>query len=133
LISDPTIRALALATFASGLPDPTAAHDQAKATANLIADELERRAILGILKWSTEKGDSVGRDAKRHAAAVDANFDRFIAARCALLDERLTAIDIKANGGLLPDVTLDKGVLKITRLRSRHRPRPRRLPSASAP
>ena len=46
--------------------------------------------------------------------AVDPDFDRFIAARCALLDERLTAIDVKANGGLLPDVTLDKGVLKIT-------------------
>ena len=46
--------------------------------------------------------------------AVDADFDRFIAARRALLDERLAAIDIKAKGGLLPDVTLDKGVLKIT-------------------
>ena len=46
--------------------------------------------------------------------AVDPDFDCFIAARCALLDERLTAIDIKANGGLLPDVTLDKGVLKIS-------------------
>ena len=46
--------------------------------------------------------------------AVDADFDRFIAARRALLDEQLTAIDIKAKGGSLPDVTLDKGVLKIT-------------------
>ena len=46
--------------------------------------------------------------------AVDADFERFIAARRALLDERLAAIDVKAKGGLLPDVTLDKGVLKIT-------------------
>ena len=46
--------------------------------------------------------------------AVDADFDRFIGARRALLDEQLTAIDIKAKGGSLPDVTLDKGVLKIT-------------------
>src|SRR5437764_10852620 len=46
--------------------------------------------------------------------AVDTDFERFIAARRALLDERLAAIDVKAKGGLLPDVTLDKGVLKIT-------------------
>jgi TnpA family transposase len=45
--------------------------------------------------------------------AVDPDFDRFIADRRALLDERLAAIDIKAKGGLLPDVTLDRGVLKI--------------------
>jgi TnpA family transposase len=46
--------------------------------------------------------------------AVDPDFDRFIADRRALLDERLAAINIKAKGGLLPDVTLDRGVLKIT-------------------
>ena len=46
--------------------------------------------------------------------AVDADFGRFIAARRALLNERLAATDVKANGGLLPDVLLDKGVLKIT-------------------
>jgi TnpA family transposase len=45
--------------------------------------------------------------------AVDADFERFIAARRALLDKRLAAIDSKAKGGLLPDVMLDKGVLKI--------------------
>jgi TnpA family transposase len=45
--------------------------------------------------------------------AVDPDFDCFIADRRALLDERLAAIDIKAKGGLLPDVTLDRGVLKI--------------------
>src|SRR3954471_17773234 len=46
--------------------------------------------------------------------AVDADLARFIAGRRALLDARLAAIDAKAKGGLLPDVTLDKGVLKIT-------------------
>jgi hypothetical protein len=40
--------------------------------------------------------------------AVDADFDRFIAKRRALLDERLAAIDLKAKGGLLPEVTLEK-------------------------
>ena len=46
--------------------------------------------------------------------AVDADFERFIAGRRALLDERLAAVELKAKGGLLPDVTLDRGVLKIT-------------------
>jgi hypothetical protein len=34
--------------------------------------------------------------------------------RRALLNERLVATDVKAKGGLLPDVMLDNGVLKIT-------------------
>jgi len=46
--------------------------------------------------------------------AVDADFERFISARRARLNERLAAIDVKAKGGLLPDVMLEKGVLKIT-------------------
>jgi len=46
--------------------------------------------------------------------SVDRDFERFIAGRRALLDERLAAIDAKAKGGLLPDVTLERGVLKIT-------------------
>jgi TnpA family transposase len=46
--------------------------------------------------------------------AVDPDFDRFLTDRRALLDERLAAIDIKAKGGLLPDVTLDRRALKIT-------------------
>ena len=46
--------------------------------------------------------------------AVDADFERFIADRRALLDKQLAAIDSKAKGGLLPDVSLDKGVLTIT-------------------
>jgi TnpA family transposase len=45
--------------------------------------------------------------------AADADFERFIAGRKALLDERLAGVERKAKGGLLPDVTLDKGVLKI--------------------
>jgi hypothetical protein len=34
------------------------------------------------------------------------DFERFISARSALLNERLVAIDVKAKGGLLPDVML---------------------------
>ena len=45
--------------------------------------------------------------------AVDADSERFIADRKALLDGRLAAVERKAKDGLLPDVTLDKGVLKI--------------------
>src|SRR5205823_526790 len=45
--------------------------------------------------------------------AVDADFERFIAGRGALLDERLAAIELKAKGGSLPDVTIERGVLKI--------------------
>ena len=46
--------------------------------------------------------------------AVDADFECFIAGRRALLNERLPAVELKAKGGLLPDVTLERGVLKIT-------------------
>ena len=46
--------------------------------------------------------------------AVDADFERFIAARRALLHERMAVVDLKAKDGLLPEVTLDRGVLKIT-------------------
>ena len=45
---------------------------------------------------------------------VDADFDRFIAGRRVTLDQRLMAIEAKAKDGLLPDVTINKGVLKIT-------------------
>jgi TnpA family transposase len=45
--------------------------------------------------------------------AVDPDFERFIAARRALLDARLAAVDTRAKGGLLPDVSLEKGVLKV--------------------
>jgi hypothetical protein len=45
--------------------------------------------------------------------AVEADFERFIAGRRALLGERLKAIDASARDGLLPDVTINSGVLKI--------------------
>ena len=45
--------------------------------------------------------------------AVDPDFERFIAGRRALLDARLTAVDAEAKDGLLADVSLEKGVLKI--------------------
>ena len=41
--------------------------------------------------------------------AVEADFERFIAGRRALLDERLTAVDAQATDGMLPDVTIDQG------------------------
>jgi hypothetical protein len=56
---------------------------------------------------------------------VDIDFDHFITEHRTVLDERLAATDAKAKGGLLPDVTLDKGVLKITPLPNRRRWRPR--------
>ena len=46
-------------------------------------------------------------------AAVETDFDCFIEARRTLLNERLTTTDARAKGGLLPGVTIDKGVLKI--------------------
>ncbi|MGH7173197.1 MAG: Tn3 family transposase [Gemmataceae bacterium] len=45
--------------------------------------------------------------------AVEADFERFIESRRIQLDERLTAIEARAKDGLLPGVTIDKGVLKI--------------------
>ena len=49
--------------------------------------------------------------------AVEADFERFIAGRREALDARLAAIDLRAKDGLLPDVTIDKGVLKISPLK----------------
>ena len=46
--------------------------------------------------------------------AVEADFDRFIESRLTLLDERLKEVDTRAKGGLLPDVTIENGVLKIS-------------------
>ena len=45
--------------------------------------------------------------------AIDPDFERFIAGRRAQLDARLAAVDAKAKGGFLSDVSLEKGVLKI--------------------
>ena len=44
---------------------------------------------------------------------VEPDFQRFIAGRRTLLDARLAAVDARAKDGLLPDVTIDRGVLKI--------------------
>jgi TnpA family transposase len=46
--------------------------------------------------------------------AVEADFDKFIESRRIKLHERLTAVDARAAEGKLPDVTLTKGVLKIS-------------------
>jgi TnpA family transposase len=45
--------------------------------------------------------------------AVEMDFDQFIGNRRVILDKRLAMIDARAKAGLLPDVTIDKGVLKI--------------------
>ncbi len=45
--------------------------------------------------------------------AVDADFERFLAARRVVLNARLAAIDTRAGDGKLVGVTIDKGVLKI--------------------
>lgn len=46
--------------------------------------------------------------------AVDPDFETFIEARRIKLHERLAAVDARASEGKLPDVTLTKGVLKIS-------------------
>jgi len=45
--------------------------------------------------------------------AVEADFDSFIAARQALLDKRLAEVNARAKDGLLPGVTITRGVLKV--------------------
>ena len=45
--------------------------------------------------------------------AAEQDFERFIEGRRALLDDRLRAVNDCAKGGLLPDVTLENGVLRI--------------------
>ena len=45
--------------------------------------------------------------------AVEPDFEQFIAGRRTLLDARLAAVEARAKDGLLPDVTIDRGVLKI--------------------
>jgi TnpA family transposase len=46
--------------------------------------------------------------------AVDPDFETFIEAKRIKLHERLAAVDARASEGKLPDVTLTKGVLKIS-------------------
>ena len=45
--------------------------------------------------------------------AVEPDFEQFIAGRRTLLDARLAAVDTRATGGLLPDVSVHRGVLKV--------------------
>ena len=84
---------------------PRAAVEEANLTIRYRA--LEERLISRETLKELERGGTL-------PVAVDADFERFSSARRALLNERLAAIDVKAKGGLLPDVTLEKGVLKIT-------------------
>ncbi len=44
---------------------------------------------------------------------AEPDFDRFIETRRALLDARLTAVNARARDGLLTDVTINRGVLKV--------------------
>src|SRR5260370_29560938 len=45
--------------------------------------------------------------------AIDPDFDRFIAGRETLLNERLNTVDAQAAAGDLPDVTIVNGVLRV--------------------
>ena len=45
--------------------------------------------------------------------AVETDFERFIEGRRTLLDAGLATVDTRAKGGLLPDVSIDRGVLKV--------------------
>ena len=45
--------------------------------------------------------------------AVELDFEQFIMGRRTLLDARLAAVDARAKDGRLPDVSIDRGVLKI--------------------
>ena len=45
--------------------------------------------------------------------AVEPDFEQFIAGRRTLLDARLAAVDARAKDGLLPDVSIHHGVLKV--------------------
>ena len=45
--------------------------------------------------------------------AVEPDFEQFIAGRRMLLDARLAAVDARAKDGLLPDVSIHRGVLKV--------------------
>src|SRR5260370_7275341 len=77
--------------------------------------------VIGSRRYRSFEERLISREAQQELQqsgtlpiAVDADFERFIAGGRALVDERLAAVELKAKGGLLPDVTLDKGVLKIT-------------------
>src|SRR4051812_44112329 len=65
--------------------------------------------------------------------AVEADFDRFIESRHILLDERLAAVDAHAKDRLLPGVTIDKGVPKITPIEKSTSPEAEAWPRGSMP
>jgi hypothetical protein len=76
--------------------------------------------VVGSRRYRSFEEHLISREAQQELlqsgtlpVAVDPDFERFIAGRRALLDARLAAVDAKARGGLLPDVSLEKGVLKI--------------------
>ncbi len=76
--------------------------------------------VVGSRRYRSFEEHLISREAQQELlqngtlpVAVDPDFERFIAGRRALLDARLAAVDTKAKGGLLPDVSLEKGVLKI--------------------
>jgi len=77
--------------------------------------------VVGSRRYRSFEEHLISREAQQELlqngtlpVAVDPDFESFIAGRRALLDARLAAVDAKAKGGLLPDVSLEKGVLKIT-------------------
>ena len=76
--------------------------------------------VVGSRRYRSFEEHLISREAQQEMlqngtlpVAVDADFERFIAGRHDLLDARLAAVDAKANGGLLLDVSLEKGMLKI--------------------
>ncbi len=76
--------------------------------------------VVGSRRYRSFEEHLISREAQQELlqngtlpVAVDPDFERFIAGRRVLLDARLAAVDTKAKGGLLPDVSLEKGVLKI--------------------
>ncbi|MBV8495024.1 MAG: Tn3 family transposase, partial [Alphaproteobacteria bacterium] len=76
--------------------------------------------VVGSRRYRSFEEHLISREAQQELlqngplpVAVDPDFERFIAGRRARLDARLAAVDTKAKGGLLLDVSLEKGVLKI--------------------
>ncbi len=78
----------------------------------------QRQPTIPLFRGTIDFEGGISRFAKVGALpiAVEADFEQFIASRREVLDARLAAIDVRAKDGLLPDVTIDKGVLKISPL-----------------
>lgn len=126
----------------SGLPDapPTSFIRERWARLVLVDGKIHRRhyelCVLSELRDRLRAGDVwvagsrqyrsfeerlISRETQRNMQAagtlpvsVETDFDRFIEQRRNLLSQRMSVVDARAKGGLLPDVTIDKGVLKIT-------------------